>query len=187
MPKQPTDHQASEDNNNNNTAKVLSVRSFGHLNFHFLSKANALIYVALSRKKDSDFIMRCQLEWLHAQVVSLATSRVFDRLRNDPGFDLINEMWYGLPLLRRACVSAPKSPATFLNMYLPIRYEQQHTDLMEPNNVLKQRSQPDGIFFGVLFAERTVLTIFKGSKVILSAAGKFFSDIFNPRLMQIST
>lgn len=105
--------------------------------------------------------------------MSLATTRAFGRLRNDPGFDLVSEVWYGLPLLRRACVSGPKCPATFLNAYLPIRYEQQHSILLELT-ALKQRV-PDGIFFGVIFAERTVLTIFKGSKVILSAAGKPFT------------
>ena len=93
----------------------------------------------------------------------------------------MNEVWFGLPLLRRACVSAPKCPSTFLNAYLPIRYEQQHADLMELS-ALKQRV-PEGTLFGVLFAERTVLTIFKGSKVILSAAGKPFT--FNT-LWQIS-
>ena len=148
---------------------MLSLHTFGKLKFHLLTKANALIYVALSRREDSESLIRCQLEWLHAQMVSITTTRVFGRLRNDPGFDLINEMWFGLPLLRRACVSAPKSPSTFLNMYLPTRLDQ-HADLAER---VGQRSPPDGIFFGVLFAERTVLSVFKNSKVILSAAGKY--------------
>ena len=51
-------------------------------------------------------------------------------------------------------------------------------------SALKQRV-PEGTFFGVLFAERTVLTIFKGSKVILSAAGKpfFYNSVADINLM----
>ena len=94
-------------------------------------------------------------------------------MQKDASFDLINEMWHGLPLLRRVTLMAHKSPATLLNLYMPLRIEA-NKDVADNLSDVQQKFQPaDGFYFGVVFADRTVVNIFRQSKVILSPAGMY--------------
>ena len=46
-------------------------------------------------------------------------------LKVNPSFDLMSEMYTGLPLVRRMAAGANKSMATFLNMFQPLRISKQ--------------------------------------------------------------
>jgi len=94
------------------------------MKFVFMTKGSCLIYIALSRaRNESVSFLRKQLEQLHCLLISITTRQVINMLIQNPSFDLMNEMWTGLPLLRRLSSGVNKSPATFLNMYLPLRMD----------------------------------------------------------------
>jgi hypothetical protein len=83
--------------------------------FVFVTKGNCLIYIALSRMpNESASFLRKQLEILHLQLISISTKQVITMLNNNPSFDLMQEMWNGLPLLRRVAQSCSKSLSTVL-------------------------------------------------------------------------
>lgn len=41
----------------------------------------------------------------------------------NPSFDMSNEMLTGLPLLKRLSHTVNNTPATFLDMYMPLRFD----------------------------------------------------------------
>ena len=87
-------------------------------------------------------------------------------LVQNPSFDLMNEMWTGLPLLRRLTAYVDKSLQTFLNMYLPLRMDkqtQEHVDFV----ISKTKPQAGTFYFGILLARNTVVAIFRTSNKIL--------------------
>jgi hypothetical protein len=83
-------------------------------------------------------------------------------LKMNPSFDLMGEMYNGLPLVRRMAAGAKNSMATFLNMFQPLRMTKQVQDSVE---FVIQKNKPlsETFFFGLLLAETTVVAIFKSS------------------------
>lgn len=57
------------------------------------------------------------------ELISIVTRGVVETLQQNASFDLMNELWHGLPVLRRAATTVNKSPSMFLNMYLPLRFD----------------------------------------------------------------
>ena len=77
-----------------------------------------MIYIGLSRNKnESVSFVKKQLEMLHLQLISITSRQVMEMLKMNPSFDLMGEMYNGLPLVRRMAAGANKSMATFLNMF----------------------------------------------------------------------
>ena len=93
-----------------------------HYKFVFVSKASCLIYIGLTRNRsESVSFVKKQLEMLHLQLISITSRQVIEMLKMNPSFDLMGEMYTGLPLVRRMASGASKSMATFLNMFQPLR------------------------------------------------------------------
>lgn len=92
------------------------------MNISFLKKGDALIYIAITRVNESNSMVQQQLEMLHVALISSLTSHVLKELVSNASLDLVGELWLGLPLLRCVCMTIHNSPASFLNMYLPLRY-----------------------------------------------------------------
>lgn len=115
-----------EDDESSN-ARVRAIMSHcDNYKFTFLTKGNCLIYIALSRQpSESVSFLRKQLEMLHLQVISISTKQVMKMLIENPSFDLMQEMWNGLPLLRRMSFAVNKSMATVLGMFQPLRMDLQ--------------------------------------------------------------
>jgi hypothetical protein len=65
------------------------------------------------------------------QLISVTTRHMMKMLSQNPSFDLMNEMWTGLPLLRRLTTYMDKSLVTFLNSYLPLRMDKQTQEHVE--------------------------------------------------------
>jgi len=105
------------------------IRVFKGLNFTFLQRGNALIYIAMSRVGDDVSFLKKQLEYLHLELISVVTRQAMDTLQKNPSFDLMADLWHGLPVLRRAACSLNKSPSVFLNMFLPLRYDNEEIAL----------------------------------------------------------
>lgn len=91
-----------EDDESGN-AKIKAIVSHAdHYKFVFLTKGNCLIYIALSRQRgESISFLKKQLEMIHLQLISISTKQVIRMLNDNPSFDLMQEMWNGLPLLKR--------------------------------------------------------------------------------------
>ena len=132
-----------------------------------------MIYIALSRvKAESVSFLKKQLEMLHLQIISITSRQVIEMLKMNPSFDLMGEMYTGLPLVRRMAAGANKSMATFLNMFQPLTMTKQVHESVE---FVLQRNKPppESFFFGVLLAETTVVGVFKSSqRTIVQPAGK---------------
>ena len=84
-------------------------------------------------------------------------------LKMNPSFDLMGEMYTGLPLVRRMAAVTNKTMSTFLNMFQPLKMTKQVQDSIE---FVLQRNKPapENFFFGLLLAETTVVAMFKSSQ-----------------------
>ena len=103
-----------------------------HYKFVFVSKASCLIYIGLTRNRsESVSFVKKQLEMLHLQLISITSRQVIEMLKMNPSFDLMGEMYTGLPLVRRMASGASKSMATFLNMFQPLRMTKQVSESIE--------------------------------------------------------
>jgi hypothetical protein len=103
---------------------------------------------------------------LHLQVISISTKQVMKMLINNPSFDLMQEMWNGLPLLRRMSYGVNKSMATVLQMFQPLRMDKPISDHIE--FALKiTKPTPDSYYFGLLVANSTVVGIFKSKPTVI--------------------
>ena len=96
------------------------------------------------------------------QLISITSRQVIEMLKMNPSFDLMGEMYTGLPLVRRMAATANKSIASFVNMYQPLSLTKQVQDSVE---FVLQRNKPppDNFYFGLLLAETTVVALFKAS------------------------
>ena len=65
-----------------------------------------------------------QLEILHLALIAAVTKQALRVLNENPSFDLIEELWSSVPFLKRTVQGLNKSPASFLNMFLPLRFGQ---------------------------------------------------------------
>jgi hypothetical protein len=74
-------------------------------------------------------------------------------LTQDPSFDLMNELWSGLPLLRIASNSVNLTPATILNMYMPLRLGSGREIKETLDFTLQKFKLTEGYVFGVMFAD----------------------------------
>ena len=123
-------------------------------------------------KNESVSFLKKQLEMLHLQLISITSRQIIVMLRQNPSFDLMGEMITGLPLLKRMATGASKNPASFLNMYQPLRMSKTTAENVE---YVVQRNKPasDSYFFGMLVADTTVVSLFKATqKTFVSPAGK---------------
>ena len=123
-----------------------------------------MIYIGLSRNKsESISFMKKQLEMLHLQLISITSRQVIEMLKMNPSFDLMGEMYTGLPLVRRMAAVTNKTMSTFLNMFQPLKMTKQVQDSIE---FVLQRNKPapENFFFGLLLAETTVVAMFKSSQ-----------------------
>ena len=156
-----------EDDESKN-AKVKAIISHAdRYKFVFLTKGNCLIYIALSRQKnESVSFLRSQLEMLHLQVISISTKQVIKMLNDNPSFDLMQEMWNGLPLLKRMSRGVNKSIGSVLQMYQPLRMDKATADHIE---FAVKTSKPSGnsFYFGLLVANQTIVGIFKSKQSIV--------------------
>ena len=107
--------------------------------------------------------MKKQLEMLHLQLISITSRQVIEMLKMNPSFDLMGEMYTGLPLVRRMAAVTNKTMSTFLNMFQPLKMTKQVQDSIE---FVLQRNKPapENFFFGLLLAETTVVAMFKSSQ-----------------------
>lgn len=86
---------------------------------------------------------------------------------------MMNEMLTGLPLLKRLSQTAHKTPATFLDMYMPLRLDSLDTAYYMHNSMQRSKPDPTSYYFGILIAEKTVVQVFKSSNnVKVRPAGK---------------
>jgi hypothetical protein len=133
-----TQEEMDKDDDKGNSLLQAIVSHGDGYKFTFLTKANCLIYMALSRQKnESVSFLKKQLEMMHLQLVSISTRQVMTMLIQNPSFDLMGEMWNGLPLLRRMTYGVNKNVATFLNMYQPLRMDKttsEHVDFVIKEN-----------------------------------------------------
>jgi hypothetical protein len=54
----------------------------------------------------------------------------------------MDELWYGLPVLRRTACTLNKSPHVFLNMFLPLRFENSEIGIVV-DQVCSKNRPPD--------------------------------------------
>ena len=123
-----------------------------------------MIYIGMSRvKNESVSFVKKQLEMLHLQLISITSRQVIEMLKINPSFDLMGEMYNGLPLVRRMAAGTNKSATTFLNMYQPLKMTKQVEDSV---GWVLQRNKPpaETFFFGVLMASSTVVGVFRASQ-----------------------
>jgi len=84
-----------------------------------------------------------------------------------------NEMLTGLPLLRRLSHNVNKTPATFLDMYMPLRLDSLDTAYYINNSMQRSKPDPTSYYFGIIIAEKTVVQVFTSSNnVKVRPAGK---------------
>jgi hypothetical protein len=84
----------------------------------------------------------------------------------------MNEMWTGLPLLKRLATYIDKSLVTFLNMYMPLRMDKQTHDHVE-FVISKTKPPPGTYYFGILMTRQTVVAVFRTSnKITVKPGGK---------------
>ena len=103
------------------------------------------------------------MEMLHLQLISITSRQVIEMLKMNPSFDLMGEMYNGLPLVRRMAAGANKSMATFLNMFQPLKMTKQVSESVD-FVIQRNKPAPENFFFGLLLAETTVVSIFKSSQ-----------------------
>ena len=58
-------------------------------------------------------------------------------LKENPSFDMMNQMHTGLPLLRQISQTVNKTPATFLKSYLPLRTDNDQIYLHQIESVVQ--------------------------------------------------
>jgi hypothetical protein len=162
------DYESSEEHP---TSALRSFLTFKGLQFVFLQKGNALIYIGTS-KNDSPSFLRKQLEQMHLQIISITTKQVLKMLINDPSFDFMSELWSGLPLLRHTSSYAHLRPSTLFNMYPPLRTSNSKEIPEHLDFALSKFKPADSFYFGVIFAEQTVVATFKTGKYNFSASGR---------------
>ena len=134
------DESEMDDETKNSQMQSIMCYRGDHYKFAFVTKGNCLIYIGLSRcKHESVSFVKKQLEMLHLQLISITSRQVIEMLRMNPSFDLMGEMYTGLPLVRRMAAGANKSLATFLNMYQPLTSTRQVQDSVE---FVLQRNKP---------------------------------------------
>jgi hypothetical protein len=86
---------------------------------------------------------------------------------------MMNEMLTGLPLLKRLSQTVNKTPATFLDMYMPLRLDSLDTAYYMHNSMQRSKPDPTSYYFGIVIAEKTVVQVFKSSSnVNVRPAGK---------------
>ena len=76
---------------------------------------------------------------------------------------MMNEMLTGLPLLKRLSQTVNKTPATFLDMYMPLRLDSLDTAYYMHNSMQRSKPDPTSYYFGILIAEKTIVQVFKSS------------------------
>ena len=153
-----------DDESKNSLIQSIHCSKFDHYKFAFITKGACMIYIGLSRNKyESVSFVKKQLEMLHLQLISITSRQVIEMLRMNPSFDLMGEMYTGLPLVRRMASGANKSLATFLNMFQPLKMTKQVADSVE-FVVQRNKPAPESFYFGLLVAETTVVALFKSSQ-----------------------
>lgn len=86
---------------------------------------------------------------------------------------MMNEMLTGLPLLKKLSQTVNKTPATFLDMYMPLRLDSPDTAYYMHNSMQRSKPDPKSYYFGIVIAEKTVVQVFKSSSnVNVRPAGK---------------
>lgn len=161
------DEDEGMDDEEKNSLMQSVVTWLGDYKFAFMNKGASLIYIGLSRQKnESVSFLRKQLEMIHLQLMAVTSRRVIEMLRLNPSFDLMAEMLNGLPLVRRMSQVAGKSCATFLNMFQPLKRSEHVQDKLE-SVMQKYKPQAESFYFGLVFANFSVVAIIKSSQTML--------------------
>ena len=99
-------------------------------------------------------------------------------LKDNPSFDLMGEIWNGLPLLRKICQGVFKNLQTVLQMFQPLRMDKTTSDHIEFALKLHKPTPTDSFYFGIIVANHTVVAIFKSKQTtVVRPAGKSLTNI----------
>ena len=155
-----------------------------------LGQDACLFYVAWSNAKDESIgYLRKQLLILHTYIISAGTRAIMKHFRNNPSYDLVNDdkLCFRVPALKEYCNYVWQDPATFLNLYLPmrlhpltrhsvhqiiLRHKPQTRVLTEEQQALKDAEEKKDVqieenenmyYYGVLMMNHTVISIFKNN------------------------
>ena len=178
------------DMNNASLCKGMRTRWHG-LKIVFLVKGGSVIYVMITKHKtESTTFMKKQLAVLHTALVSIATKNFISVLRTNSCYDIMadSSVYRQLPSLSFLCNTMPQNPFSFLNLFLPLRLHPLTRNLIDgiitkhrnalSSGKLKQSSihseqanadsdpEEDAYYFGLMFLDETVVTIFKNNQNI---------------------
>ncbi|CDW90546.1 UNKNOWN [Stylonychia lemnae] len=176
-----------------NDEKISRIRSLNTLisNFKvcFLHKGDCLIYIGLSKdQNESQTAVKRQLENLHSQLISLTTQNLIKNLKLNPSYDVISNIIDHHQLINNHLINLNKDPQTFLNQYLPLRLHQD-TKLAIEQVVKRFKFLLGNIYYyGLVLAERTVVTTIKDdSRIVilpLAEQGQSFDPICLPGMSE---